>query len=77
MGGKIYLGVRVDPDIHEILRRIKEEYGIEYSEVVRLALSWFTPRFYAALKRLELEMIMSLENELDEWVERLKESLKK
>jgi antitoxin component of RelBE/YafQ-DinJ toxin-antitoxin module len=63
---KVQLCARIDNDVYSVLKAIEEEFGIPISTVVRLALSWFAPRLFLALKRLELEELLSLEKRLED-----------
>jgi len=71
---KVIVCAKVDPEIDELLARIKDEYGVDKSIVIRLAIEWFAPIFYSKLKELELNLKLNLDLELEEW---LKEVIKR
>ena len=62
---RVQISVRIDKEVYDILKAIESEYGINLSTVVRIALSWFVPRFYLTLKKLELNEILKLEERIE------------
>lgn len=68
------LCVRIEEKWTKLLNEIKQQYGLDISTIVRLAIYFFTPRLIEALKQLELRAQIEILQTLDaEIYEKLRE----
>jgi len=57
---------RIEEKWVKLLNRIKREYGLDISTVVRMAVYFFVPRFLEALKHLEIRALIEIMETLEE-----------